>query len=333
MKNYFQLFKAVIIGVLLFATSNNVRAQQTPLSEIFFLDLGIVIEPSNGSEDYSRVVDKPSEEYYEDYGLDNLDDSNELSLDNQKISVSMTDTVFFDYLNDDIVSSESFNQENDSLKIWISSIERKTDSNLEISISYLANHPVLGLEFQLKHDIYTSEVMAWQKKERNIAKVNSENYIKDFSIFNNSNAFLPSESNLFMNYAYGVSSVLNFDGFVDFIDINKDIIIDENNSHLKLFLNKQDPNFILESDNYIINFNKIDSTEINPLFSYFVQNNPDSLIVPIGNLIQKYINDIHNYKDGLLLDLNPNQYPPSYNFNNIVLDTNRPPAIEVYYFK
>jgi len=62
MKNYFQLFKAVIIGVLLFATSNNVRAQQTPLSEIFFLDLGIVIEPSNGSEDYSRVVDKPSEE-------------------------------------------------------------------------------------------------------------------------------------------------------------------------------------------------------------------------------------------------------------------------------
>ena len=62
MKNYFQLFKAVIIGVLFLATSNNVRAQQTPISEIFFLDLGIVIEPSNGSEDYSRVVDKPSEE-------------------------------------------------------------------------------------------------------------------------------------------------------------------------------------------------------------------------------------------------------------------------------
>ena len=62
MKNYFQLFKAVIIGVLFLETSNNVRAQQTPLSEIFFLDLGIVIEPSNGSEDYSRVVDKPSEE-------------------------------------------------------------------------------------------------------------------------------------------------------------------------------------------------------------------------------------------------------------------------------
>ena len=62
MNNYCQLFKVVIVGALFFSTSNNIRAQQTPLSEIFFLDLGIVIEPSNGSEDYSRVVDKPSEE-------------------------------------------------------------------------------------------------------------------------------------------------------------------------------------------------------------------------------------------------------------------------------
>jgi len=37
-------------------------AQETPLSEIFFLDLGIVIEPTNGSETYSRVVNKPSKE-------------------------------------------------------------------------------------------------------------------------------------------------------------------------------------------------------------------------------------------------------------------------------
>ena len=37
-------------------------AQETPLSEIFFLDLGIVIEPANGSEVFSRVIDKPSKE-------------------------------------------------------------------------------------------------------------------------------------------------------------------------------------------------------------------------------------------------------------------------------
>ena len=37
-------------------------AQKPPLSEIFFLDLGIVIEPPKGSEAYSRLVDKPSKE-------------------------------------------------------------------------------------------------------------------------------------------------------------------------------------------------------------------------------------------------------------------------------
>ena len=42
--------------------SSPIIAQETPLSEIFFLDLGIVIEPAKGNESYSRVVDKPSEE-------------------------------------------------------------------------------------------------------------------------------------------------------------------------------------------------------------------------------------------------------------------------------
>ena len=80
-----------------------------------------------------------------------------------------------------------------------------------------------------------------------------------------------------------------------------------------------DSNFILESNNYMIDVNKIDSTEVTTLFSYFVQNNPDSLVIPIGNLMQEYISDEHNYGDGILIGLNPNQYPAMYNFNNIVL--------------
>ena len=43
-------------------TSSRLGAQATPGSEIFFLDLGIAIEPSSGSENYSRTIDKPSEE-------------------------------------------------------------------------------------------------------------------------------------------------------------------------------------------------------------------------------------------------------------------------------
>ena len=43
-----------LIGVL--------GAQESDLSEIFFLDLGIVIEPSKGSESYNRLVAKPPKE-------------------------------------------------------------------------------------------------------------------------------------------------------------------------------------------------------------------------------------------------------------------------------
>ena len=100
-----------------------------------------------------------------------------------------------------------------------------------------------------------------------------------------------------------------------FIENNRDIIINENNSKLKLFFNKDDSSFILESNNYIIDLNRVDTTEVSSLFSYFVQNNPDSLVIPIGNLMQDYISDEYNYGDGILIGLNPNQYPPMYNFN------------------
>jgi len=47
---------------MLFFLMGCLSAQKGDLSEIFFLDLGIVIEPSKGSESYNRHVAKPSEE-------------------------------------------------------------------------------------------------------------------------------------------------------------------------------------------------------------------------------------------------------------------------------
>ena len=57
--NPFNLMRKGLILLMVMGMSS---AQETPLSEIFFLDLGIVIEPTNGSETYSRVVNKPSKE-------------------------------------------------------------------------------------------------------------------------------------------------------------------------------------------------------------------------------------------------------------------------------
>ena len=50
------------ISFIAIFASNYSYSQETPLSEIFFLDLGIVIEPSKGDESYTRKIDRPSEE-------------------------------------------------------------------------------------------------------------------------------------------------------------------------------------------------------------------------------------------------------------------------------
>jgi hypothetical protein len=50
--------KPIVKGLTTLITICYLSAQETPLSEIFFLDLGIVIEPANNSETYSRLVEK-----------------------------------------------------------------------------------------------------------------------------------------------------------------------------------------------------------------------------------------------------------------------------------
>ena len=55
-------FKSILKGLALFVFVVSANAQETPNSEIFFLDLGIVIEPEKGNESYSRVISKTSKE-------------------------------------------------------------------------------------------------------------------------------------------------------------------------------------------------------------------------------------------------------------------------------
>jgi TolA-binding protein len=56
-----QSLSKIVISLLL-VTALTAQSETTPLSEIFFLDLGIVIEPVKGNETYSRLVEKPSQE-------------------------------------------------------------------------------------------------------------------------------------------------------------------------------------------------------------------------------------------------------------------------------
>jgi len=273
-------------------------------------------------------------EFFQDYGIDQTKDSDELFKIERKINISDTDTTFYNYSSQNVdIYPEYINQEQDSVKVWISSIStNENNTKLNLEISFLHDIDLLGLEFRLNHEIYSTTVNDWNNKTRNIAKVNNDSYIIDASLYNNN--LYQSNNSLYMNQAYGISSKLNFKDLDIFINEAKQngYIVNEVNSNLKLYLNKSD-SFDLQSSSYIINFNELDSSSTNLIFSYFVSNNPDSIIVPIGNLLQNYINGVYNYNDGISLSLETNLYPPIYNFNNILIDTIKAPTIQIYYYK
>jgi len=271
-------------------------------------------------------------EHFDDFGTDNVEDIYETSTINTLNEISISDTIFYDIQGDAIqYFNQSINQQNDSLKLWISSISMQNDSILVANIKTNSQIIPASLEFRINHERYSTEVFSWINKERNVAKVNSNSFINNLSLFKNNFQNI-LHKNLFLNYSYGIIPTLNFDEFDDFIYDNQDIVINENNSKMKLYFDINNEDYILESNNFIIDFlNESDS--VSTLFSYYVPNDPDSLIVPIGNLVQQYITGETEYDNGVMIGLDPNQYPPSYNFNNIIIDTLNLPYMEIYYYK
>ena len=269
-------------------------------------------------------------EYFEDFGIDQLSDNDEQLYYTQKINISTSDTVFFDTENQELNYVTSNSNNNDLVKIEIEDVELLDSINIMINVKISSEISILGVELRVNHAIYRNEVYDWVRKERNVAKIDSDSYISDISIYND---IITDTSKLYFNSGYGISSLLQFNGLTTFLN-RQDIVINESNSLLKLYLDNSSSDVILKSNQYILNFNEINDENIEKnLFSYYVQNNPDSLVIPLGNLIQKYINDEANFSNGLLIGLETNQYPPIFNFNNIILDSSKPPVLEVYYFE
>ena len=123
-------------------TSSRLGAQATPGSEIFFLDLGIAIEPSSGSENYSRTIDKPSEEVTfkvkkVESGSVYMASSEELiaSLNRLNSRIEQLESSF----NDEIVS---IRQKNDNLQKMLADVSSKLTKQ-QIDFAASKNHSEL----------------------------------------------------------------------------------------------------------------------------------------------------------------------------------------------
>ena len=192
-----------------FATSW-LGAQTTPASEIFFLDLGIAIEPSSGSESYSRTIDKPSEEVTfkvkkVESGSVYMASSEELiaSLNRLNDRIEQLESSF----NDEIVS---IRQKNDNLQKMLSDVSSKLTKQ---QIDYAAsknrsellssktpdtnqiNISVLNISSNEKdafdRSLYMSGVFAYQSEDYGLA-------LEKFSMLN----FEEIPNNTFENILY-----------------------------------------------------------------------------------------------------------------------------------
>ena len=205
-----QKLKFSLFLLLTTFTTSWLGAQATPASEIFFLDLGIAIEPSSGSESYSRTIDKPSEEVTfkvkkVESGSVYMASSEELiaSLNRLNDRIEQLESSF----NDEIVS---IRQKNDNLQKMLADVSSKL-TRQQINYAASKNHSellssktpdtnqinisVLNISSNEKdvfdRSLYMSGVFAYQSEDYGLA-------LEKFSMLN----FEEVPNNTFENILY-----------------------------------------------------------------------------------------------------------------------------------
>jgi len=166
--------KNLAVSMFCVASCFQLQAQQTPLSEIFFLDLGIVIEPSNGNNKFSRTVDKPSEEVA--FKVKRAESGSVYMASSEELLSTL------DRLNDRIENLEQ------SFKDEIASMKERNDNlqNLLVSVSNKLNDQEVHLAAHSESLTASNDAMRDDRNNINISVLNissNEDKIFDQSLY------------------------------------------------------------------------------------------------------------------------------------------------------
>tara|TARA_B100000405_G_scaffold91493_1_gene63611 strand:- start:1201 stop:2070 length:870 start_codon:yes stop_codon:yes gene_type:complete len=166
--------KNLAVSMFCVASCFQLQAQQIPLSEIFFLDLGIVIEPSNGNNKFSRTVDKPSEEVA--FKVKRAESGSVYMASSEELLSTL------DRLNDRIENLEQ------SFKDEIASMKERNDNlqNLLVSVSNKLNDQGVQLAAHSESLTASNDAMRDDRNNINISVLNissNEDKIFDQSLY------------------------------------------------------------------------------------------------------------------------------------------------------
>ena len=235
------IFFRTLIILFLF---NSVSAQSNAtISEVFFLDLGIVIEPSTGEEEYNRVVESPSEEINFQVkkaksGAIYMAASSEMLASLERINnrIAKLESSFQEKLFD-------LQQENELLKNMITDINKRPSMVNEVA-SKLEVEREVSLISPIKDQaepLVTLKSNNNKQPEKLIEEFNSKDYMAGVFAYQQDNFQLAiqyfanlhlinADKNVSDNVAYWMADSYQQLGDIDNAMIYLDMVIEKNNS-------------------------------------------------------------------------------------------------------
>ncbi len=235
------IFFRTLIILFLF---NSVSAQSNAtISEVFFLDLGIVIEPSTGEEKYNRVVESPSEEINFQVkkaksGAIYMAASSEMLASLERINnrIAKLESSFQEKLFD-------LQQENELLKNMITDINKRPSMVNEVA-SKLEVEQEVSLISPIKDQAEPLVILKSNNKkqpEKLIEEFNSKDYMAGVFAYQQDNFQLAiqyfanlhlinADKNVSDNVTYWMADSYQQLGDIDNAIIYLDMVIEKNNS-------------------------------------------------------------------------------------------------------
>ena len=259
-------------------------------------------------------IDSSNHEVWYDFGIDQIPDSLE-HLDSNIVLIALGDNDYTIDINNFIEFSHPMPPLNviNEIYIWISSIN-KTNNQYVLDVSIWSEHELKGVEFGLSIDPieWTDEFEVFHSTQ--FSEINTAKLFEDISLYNvetlDSSALYSSDL-LRLNYSNNITIDLIVEGLDSFVYSNQNSLISDNFSYLVLpidtsisYIDPAGALLYIENDSAIFD-------------SYTINYNSSSIDIPIGLIMQAYVNGLYpesqsfNFK----LSLSGNYY----NFSDIYI--------------
>ena len=223
-------------------------------------------------------------EFYYDWGVDQLPDNLEVLSSGNLLSYSAPPTI--SYTIDDNMNNIDNNLDTD--KDIIFDITEITSESISINIT--ANAAFKAIQFRLNHSPYINQSTELIHSTDIIRKIDQDELIEDLSSYDNlfSSYDFSSDSTLALDYLNGVRFSLNFSNLSNFLKQNPGIYINDSYTTLGLNLIHAHPNYNF-FDNQVNLWAKIGDenrflTTINP-------SSNSEILIPFAHVIQDIVNN------------------------------------------